>query len=122
MLPHLKEVTNVLARSSLSEDSCFDDVCEVLKAHHSVRHVRYSTDKRAAGTTHFLRVGFGGAILCIDVFTNDIFFSVRRGMLIHDGTTHPFRWHHTLEGFEYEGPAKDREALYRFLEEVIKGF
>lgn len=118
----LKALTNKLASATIKADHDFKDVVEALKTADECRHVRHSIESRDGGQTHFLRVGLGGALLCVDIFTTEKYFAVRRGTVTRNGVACSFRWHHELDGFEYEGPAEEREILYQFLSEVLRGF
>lgn len=118
----LKALTTLLSVSDIKADCDFRDIVEVLKTAEECSSVRYSVEDRGSGQTHFLRVGLGDALLCVDFFTTDKYFAVRRGTITRNNVPFSFRWHSELEGFEYEGAEEDREAVYLFLSEVIKGF
>lgn len=118
----LKALALRLSASDIKADCDFGDIVEVLRTAEECSSVRYSVDRRENGQTHFLRVGIGDALLCVVFFTTDKYFAVRRGTITRNNVPFSFRWHSELEGFEYEGAEEDREAVYQFLSEVIKGF
>ena len=118
----LKVLAELLASSELKADCDLSDIVDILQSSKECSSVRYNVENREGGQTHFLRVGIGDALLCVDFFNTDKYFAVRRGTVTRDNIAAGFRWHHSLEGFEYEGAEEDREAVYQFLSEVVKGF
>lgn len=111
----------VLSNATLNKDSDFNDVVDVLSKQPDVT-ASCEVDARGVGATHSLRVHMGDAVICIEVFTNDKYFAVRKGYILHGNATYWYRWNHALDGFEFDGPADMREPLYRLLVEVLKGF
>lgn len=121
MLGKIATMKEALSTASFKQDSDFNDVVAVLSSLPDVK-VESDVDARGIGATHSLRVHMGDAVICIEVFTNDKFFAVRKGYILHGNATYWYRWNHSLDGFEFDGPAEMREPLYRLLVEVLKGF
>lgn len=118
----LKVLAELLGSSELTDDRDLSDIVDILQSSKECSSVRYNVEHRDNGQTHFLRVGIGDALLCVDFFNTDKYFAVRRGTVVRDNVAVGFRWHHTLDGFEYEGAEADRAGVYQFLSEVVKGF